>query len=112
MPEDIEEANPEGLEADDVSIHDLMVTVVSHPLTRKRFETLWTRLKRDLPWLDEIHGRPHDLRITSASFVERAFGHAVAQGWLRHAAADVTDTYTMAGPGDIEEAHRWLVGEM
>ncbi len=81
------------------------------PLTRKRFETLWNRLKRELPWLDELHGRPHDLRKTMGTFVERAFGHAVAQGWLRHTVNDVTGGYTMAGSEAIEEAHRWLVGE-
>ena len=81
------------------------------PLSRKRFETLWGRLKRELPWLDELHGRPHDLRNTMGTFVERAFGHAVAQGWLRHSTDDVTGLYTMAGPEAIEAAHRWLVGE-
>ncbi len=135
---DIVVANAEGLALEEISVADVvtrrvvlrtdapvlyyatplkrtgpdgMLVSAPHPLTRKRFETLWTRLKRELPWLDEIHGRPHDLRKTSASFVERAFGHAVAQGWLRHAAANVTDIYTMAGSGDIEDAHRWLVGE-
>ena len=45
------------------------------------------------------------------AFVERAFGHAVAQGWLRHHVDDVTGLHTMANPEAIEDAHRWLVGE-
>jgi integrase len=83
---------------------------VPHPLTVKRFESLWNRLKRELPWLDEIHGRPHDLRKTMGTFVERAYGHAVAQRWLRHGKNNTTDLYTRAGVDEVEQAHRWLTG--
>ncbi|MFN3215893.1 MAG: tyrosine-type recombinase/integrase [Acidimicrobiales bacterium] len=79
-----------------------------HPLTRKRFESLWARLKRDLSWLDEMHGRPHDLRKTMGTFIERAHGHAVAQRWLRHAITDVTATYTAASDAETTAAHQWL----
>ena len=82
-----------------------------HPITRKRFQTLWTRLKRELPWLDESHGRPHDLRKTMGTFVERAFGHAVAEAWLRHKIVGTTETYTAAMLEEVEQAHAWLVGE-
>jgi integrase len=93
-----------------VVIVDDVEVAVPHPLTVKRFESLWTRLKRELPWLEEIHGRPHDLRKTMGTFVERAFGHAVAQRWLRHGKNNTTDLYTRAGVEEIEDAHRWLVG--
>ena len=82
-----------------------------HPITRKRFQTLWDRLKRELPWLDESHGRPHDLRKTMGTFVERAFGHAVAQAWLRPKIVGTTPTYTAALRKEVEHAHAWLVGE-
>ena len=84
---------------------------VPHPLTRRRFETLWKRLRRELPWLEAMHGRPHDLRKTMGTFVERAFGHAVAQGWLRHAVADTTGVYTQAASDEIERAHSWIIGK-
>lgn len=80
------------------------------PLSRKRFETLWGRLKRDLVWLDEMHGRPHDLRKTMGTFVERAFGHAVSQRWLRHTVNDVTGTYTVAADAEVRVAHDWIIG--
>lgn len=81
-----------------------------HPLTRRRFETLWNRLKGELAWLDQIHGRPHDLRKTMGTFVERAYGHAVSQRWLRHTVHDVTGLYTMAGPEETRAAHAWIIG--
>ncbi len=53
------------------------------PLTRKRYETLTARLQRHLSGsLSTL--RPHDFRRTGATFIERAFGYAVSQGWLRH----------------------------
>lgn len=86
-------------------------TVVVRPLTRKRFETLFNRLKRELPWLDEMHGRPHDLRRTGATFIERAFGTAVAQRWLRHTVHTAIGTYVAAGDDDVRDAHAWWTGQ-
>jgi integrase len=80
------------------------------PLTRKRFELLWGRLKRELTWLDEIHGRPHDLRKTMGTFIERAYGHAVAKRWLRHSVGDTTGIHTAADEAEVEGVHRWLLG--
>ena len=87
------------------------VVRVPWPMTAKRFETLWARLRRELGWLDEMHGRPHDLRKTMGTFIERAHGHAVAQGWLRHTVQDVTGIYTVAGSDEISAAHDWLTGK-
>ena len=75
------------------------------PLTRKRFEKIWKRLRAHLVWFDQMHGRPHDLRKTMGTFVERAFGHAVAKRWLRHADDDVTDTYTLASDEEVRAVH-------
>jgi integrase len=81
-----------------------------HPLTVRKFDSLWRRLKKDLPWLDEIHGRPHDLRKTSATYIERAFGHSVAKAFLRHSVNGVTDLYTASNAEEVERAHRHLIG--
>jgi integrase len=86
-------------------------TIVIRPLTRKRFETLFDRLKRELPWLDEMHGRPHDLRRTGATFIERAFGTAVAQRWLRHTVQTAIGTYVAAGDDEVRDAHAWWTGQ-
>jgi integrase len=82
-----------------------------HPLTRRRFNSLWDRLKRELPWLDEVHGRPHDLRKTMGTFIERAHGHAVAQRWLRHTVNGVTGGYVAADEDEAERAHKTLLGD-
>ncbi len=81
-----------------------------HPLTRRRFDSLWSRLKRELPWLDALHGRPHDLRKTVGTLIERSYGHATARAFLRHAQNDVTDGYTVAGEDEVATAHQWLTG--
>lgn len=87
------------------------VTLVPHEVGRKRYDTLWKGLKRELPWLEEMHGKPHDLRKTIGTFVERAFGHAVAQRWLRHAVDGTTDNYTLAAVREVEAAHAWLTSD-
>ncbi|MFP4512461.1 MAG: hypothetical protein ACLFRV_05900 [Acidimicrobiales bacterium] len=85
-------------------------TMVVRPLGRKRFESLFGRLRANLAWFDAMHGRPHDLRKTAATFIERAFGHAVARGWLRHSVDDVTGIYVAPGADEVVSAHRWWTG--
>lgn len=89
---------------------DGTVTVAPHPLTRRRLESLFDRLRRTLCWADEAFIRPHDLRHTGAHFVERALGFAVAKAWLRHADADVTYTYVGAVPAELARANELLTG--
>ncbi len=134
---DVLASNPEGLAPEEITLEDVRtrrVTLrtdqpvfyyrrarrdpgapasgarVPHPLTARRFNSLWDRLKRELPWLEEIHGRPHDLRKTVSTSVEREFGHATARAFLRHSAGGVTGTYVAAGPEETARAHRWLTG--
>lgn len=80
------------------------------PLTRRRYNSLYERLQATLPWADEIGARPHDLRKTGATFIERAFGHAVARGWLRHRGGNQTDGYVAANAEDVARAVAWLTG--
>ncbi|MEI7619669.1 MAG: hypothetical protein WCK14_13715 [Actinomycetota bacterium] len=131
---DIIVANPLGLSIDEITMEHIVTKQVTlrtdaavfyykkrlpsatspdpqpRPLTVRRFDTLWGRLRNDLAWLDEFHGRPHDLRKTSATFIERACGHAVAKKWLRHSLKGVTDLYTASGTAEVEHAHRLLIG--
>lgn len=81
-----------------------------HPLSVRCLNSLWDRLKRELPWLEEIHGRPHDLGKTVGTSVERAFGHATARAFLRHSPEGVTGTYVAAGPEMAARAHAFLTG--
>ena len=132
---DVIAANPDGLALEEITLDDVRrrrVTLRSdqpvlyyadshgaagargagplHPLSVRHFDSLWERLKRELPWLDEIHGRPHDLRKTVGTTVERIFGHATARAFLRHSAGSVTGTYVAAGPEEAARAHAWLTG--
>lgn len=81
-----------------------------HPLTRRYYNTLWDRLCAALPWADQIHARPHDLRKTGAQWVERALGYSVAKAWLRHKVDDHTLTYTQATPEQVARAFEALTG--
>ena len=80
------------------------------PLTARRYNTLFDRLQTALPWADEVGARPHDLRRTGATFIERAFGHAVARGWLRHRSGNQTDGYVLAAQQEVARAVEWLTG--
>lgn len=131
---DIIAANPCGIPIDEITLEDIKSrrvklrgdqpvlyykphrgadgAVIPHPLSRKRFETLWKRFREALPWMEEMMARPHDLRKTMGTFVERAFGHAIAQGWLRHAVTDTTGTYTKATAEEIERVRDWITGDL
>jgi integrase len=80
-------------------------------LTRRRFDTLWNRLRATLPWADQAGVRGHDLRRTGGVMIERIAGYPVARRWLRHDDGDVTGTYVDARPEDVARAHRVFVGE-
>lgn len=88
----------------------IVETITPRPFTKRRYEILFGRLKAELPWFDEFHGRPHDLRKTGATFIERAFGTAVAKSWLRHTVTDAVGTYTQAKPEEVRAAHAWWTG--
>lgn len=77
---------------------------IPHPLTKRRYNSLFERLRKQLPWADEVFLRPHDLRKTAASFIERAAGHAVARAYLGHKDSTVTDTYVEAHQSEIAAA--------
>ncbi len=93
-----------------VTAADGTTTTVPHPLTRRFYNTLWDRLCAALPWADQIHARPHDLRKTGAQWVERALGYSVAKAWLRHKVDDHTLTYTQATPEQVARAFEALTG--
>jgi len=82
-----------------------------HPLTRRRYNSLFDRLQRALPWADRIGARTHDMRKTGAVFVERACGYAVARNWLRHSGGDPTNTYVVASAEEVAEGFELLTGQ-
>jgi len=85
---------------------------VSDPLTSKRFETLWKRLGKNLPWvaIQSISG--HYLRPTVLTWVDRTSGHSVARAYAGHSAGDITDSYTKVGFSEIVNAHSSITGTL
>jgi integrase/recombinase XerC len=59
------------------------------PITKRRYEQIWERLGKQLSWVSTQMVTAHWLRHTTLTWVERNFGHAVAQAYAGH-----------SGPGD------------
>ena len=80
------------------------------PITRRRYDHLWERLGRHLPWITT-----HWLRHTTLTWVERHYGYAIARGFAAHAEPTgrngATLTYVQATFTEIATAVADLTGE-
>jgi integrase len=81
------------------------------PLTSKRYETLFGRIQRTLPFANEIHLTCHQLRKTGAVHVERIAGTQVARKWLGHGIRSDVDNYAQASFDELIEVHRIRFGD-
>ncbi|WP_317630437.1 tyrosine-type recombinase/integrase [Saccharopolyspora rosea] len=85
------------------------------PITRRRYDHLWSRLGRYLPWITTQQVSTHWLRHTTLTWVERHFGYAVAREFAGHATGhgDVgaTATYIRASLNEVAAAVAALTGE-
>ena len=86
------------------------------PITRRRYDYLWRRVREALPWASTQQISTHWLRHTTLTWVERAFGHAVARAYAGHAkgddrGTDVTVVYTTATLEEVATALAVLTGE-
>ena len=63
------------------------------PITRKRIEALFTRVRRHLPWTDRVGLRCHDIRHTSGRMVYKAADQQIAKLHLAHDGGSTTDHY-------------------
>jgi site-specific recombinase XerD len=52
------------------------------PITSRRYDHLWTRIGRQLPWVRTQQISTHWIRHTTLTWVERTFGYAVVT-WAR-----------------------------
>lgn len=75
-----------------------------HPLTDRRYDTLYQRVQKTLPWAAETMLTNHSLRKTGASIVERIAGTEAARLYLRHGRRNTTNTYTEASMRRLAEA--------
>lgn len=81
------------------------------PLTRRRYNTLFPRLQRLLPWAATIGLDAHTLRHTAITWVERTAGFEVARAFAGHSENEVTSTYAKATLEEIAAAVAHLTGE-
>ncbi len=85
------------------------------PITYRRYDHLWARIGKHLPWVDTQQISTHWLRHTTLTWVERTFGYAVARAYAGHSDsgsdAGTTTTYIRASVQEIAAALAALTGE-
>jgi site-specific recombinase XerD len=96
--------------------HDqLLRYAAGRPITRRRYDHLWTRLGDQLPWVATQQISTHWLRHTTLTWVERNFGFAVAHAFAGHTDGggdgSSTSTYVRADVGEVAAALAALTGE-
>jgi integrase len=84
------------------------------PITTRRYDHLWLRLGKHLPWVATQQISTHWLRHTTLTWVERNFGYAVARAYAGHSGkndAGTTSTYVRADIYEVARAVAELTGE-
>ena len=85
------------------------------PVTYRRYDHLWDRLGRHLPWVRTQQVSTHWIRHTTLTWVERNFGYAVARAYAGHTGgggeAGATATYVRASICEVAAALAVLTGE-
>jgi len=85
------------------------------PITSRRYDHLWTRIGRHLPWVRTQQISMHWIRHTTLTWVERNFGYAVARAYAGHtdsgSETGATSTYVRASLSEVAAALAALTGE-
>ncbi|MGW0358524.1 tyrosine-type recombinase/integrase [Nocardia nova] len=85
------------------------------PITGRRYDYLWSRIGRHLPWVRTQQITAHWLRHTTLTWVERNFGYAIARAYAGHSAdagnIGATMTYVRATLSETAMALSALTGE-
>jgi integrase/recombinase XerC len=92
----------------------LLRYVSGQPITTRRYDHLWTRIGRHLPWVRTQQVSMHWIRHTTLTWVERNFGYAVARAYAGHTdggEAGATSTYVRASLSEVAAALAALTGE-
>lgn len=83
------------------------------PLTGRRYDLLWARVRRRLPWAAQQNLSAHWLRHTTLTWVERQFSYAIARAYAGH--TDVkggsTLTYVKGLPREVATALQTYTGQ-
>lgn len=80
------------------------------PITARRYDYLWQRLGKHLPWVATQQVTTHWLRHTTLTWVERNFGYAVARAYAGHTGKNDAGTTTTYVRADIQEVATVLAG--
>ncbi|MBG0568455.1 tyrosine-type recombinase/integrase [Actinoplanes aureus] len=82
---------------------------------RRRYDSLWIRLGRQMPWVAKQQVSAHWLRHTALTWVERVFGYGVALAYAGHMDtpndAGTTARYVKATLEEVATALAALTGE-
>jgi integrase/recombinase XerC len=85
------------------------------PITHRRYDHLWGRIGRHLPWVATQGISTHWIRHSVLTWVERNFGYAVAHAYAGHtdsgSEAGATATYVRASLSEVAAALAALTGE-
>jgi integrase/recombinase XerC len=85
------------------------------PITDRRYNHLWDRLGRYLPWIITLNVSAHWIRHTTLTWVERNFSFAIAHAYAGHFdegdTKNATLTYVKAAVHDVATALSALTGE-
>jgi integrase len=86
-----------------------------NPISHRRYDHLWARLGRYLPWITTLNVSAHWIRHTTLTWVERNFGFAIAHAYAGHFDEgdnkNATMTYVKAAVHDVATALSALTGE-
>ncbi len=85
------------------------------PITSRRYDHLWARIGRNLPWVDTQQVSTHWLRHTTLTWVERNFGYAIAHAYAGHSVGNhdtvSTTTYIRSNLQEVASALAALTSE-
>lgn len=86
------------------------------PVTYRRYDGLWKRIGRHLPWVRTQGISTHWIRHTTLTWVERNFGYAVAHAYAGHTdgkgdTGSATTTYVRATLAEVAAALSALTDE-
>jgi integrase/recombinase XerC len=85
------------------------------PITSRRYDYLWARIGRHLPWVATQGISTHWIRHTTLTWTERNFGYAVARAYAGHTDGSsepgATATYVRASLSEVAAALAALTGE-
>ena len=73
------------------------------PITARRYDHLWTRIGKHLPWVATQQITTHWLRHTTLTWVERHHGYAVARAYAGHTGKNDAGTTTTYITADLHE---------